>query len=130
MTYDIAQRPIEVHWVLKSDQNRQSNKYFPLFLGFRAVPSYFLVTGLAFASVRVFACFVPLVFVVLRFGFHAPTLEAFLRFRFGHIRLDSPFYDRSSEATLATFPVVMFVVQILGVRFVKLDGPFTVWTCV
>ena len=102
---------------------------FLLFLEFCAVPIDFLAARLAFASVRIFACFVPLVFVVLHSSLCERALEAFLRFCLGDVRLDFAIYDCASKATFATFPVGVFVIQIFRVRFAKVDDSLAVRAC-
>ena len=89
-----------------------------------------LLTYLAFASVRVFACFVPLIFVVLRSSFYHTTLETFLRFCLRHVRLDFSLYDCSSKATLATFSIVVLMIQVFYVCFIEFDSALAVGTSV
>ena len=69
-----------------------------------------VLTYLAFASVRVFATFVPLIIAIFCFDSIDSTLEAFLRLWFGFIRLDCSSYHRASETTHATLAIVMFIV--------------------
>jgi len=102
------------------------NDFLPSRVEFSKEPASLLLTCLAFPSVGVLTCFVPLIFLILCHQFADLTLEAFFAFRAADVRQDCAPYDSASEATLATFSIVMRMVQVFCVCLVKFDCAFTV----
>ena len=102
------------------------NDFLPSRVEFSKEPASLLLTSLAFPSVGVLTCFVPLIFLILCHQLAELTLETFLAFRAADVRQDCAPYDSASEATLATFSIVMRMVQVFCVCLVKFDCAFTV----
>ena len=93
-----------------------------------AVPLDPLLTILALSSICVGTCFIPLVFVVLYFGFAGPAFETFLCNNFGCVCADLPPYHFPSKATLRSLTIIMRVIQIVRTFLVESNLLLAVWT--